>query len=137
MLGDNKVLDLVQDASGELLSLLMTNVSDINAALISTADGFEVASKYKNNANTDKLCALSSSLSAIGNMATEEVEIGKQYQHVMIESDDGFMIVMDIPYIHYPMILCIVASKKAMLARVFQQARSIANTLTTKLPEKL
>lgn len=133
-MSENKdILSMIQNISDELLSLLLTNVPGINAAVISTTDGFEVAAKYLDNTNVSKLSALSSSLSAIGSLATEEVEIGKQYQHVMIESEDGFLIVMDIPYQHYPMILCVVASKNALLARVFQQAKSVTSILTDQL----
>lgn len=132
-----EIQELVQSVSGELLSLLLNNVAGINAALISTADGFELSSRQNNNANISKLSALSSSLSAIGTIATTEVEIGKQYQHVLIDSDEGFFIVMDIPYQHYPMTLCVVASKEVLFSEVFQQAKNLVNALTELLPQTL
>ncbi|AZS50856.1 hypothetical protein DM558_08705 [Entomomonas moraniae] len=136
-MSDDSISDIVQNISEELLSLLLTNVKSVNAAIISTADGFEVSSKYTYQANINKLSALSSSLSAIGSMATLEAEMGKQYRHVMIESDGGFLIVMDIPYVHYPMILCVVASDQALLARVIQQAKNVSMTLVDQLPKDL
>lgn len=136
-MSEDYILDIVHNISDELLSLFLTNVTGISAALISTVDGFEVSSKSVSHANINKLSALSSSLSAIGSMATIEAEMGKQYKHVIIESEDGFLIVMDIPYIHYPMILCVVTSKDALLARVIQQAKSVAMTLVNQLPKEL
>lgn len=136
-MSDDNILDIVQNISEELLSLLITNIKGVNAVIISTADGFEVSSKCTCQASINKLSALSSSLSAIGSMATLEAEMGKQYRHVMIESEGGFLIVMDVPYIHYPMILCVVASEEALLARVIQQAKNVSTTLVNQLPKDL
>ncbi len=136
-MSDDNILDIVKNISEELLSLFITNVKGVNAVIISTADGFEVSSRSTCGANISKLSALSSSLSAIGNMATLEAEMGKQYRHVMIESEDGFLMVMDVPYIHYPMILCVVSSEEAFLARVIQQAKNVSMTLVNQLPSEL
>lgn len=129
------ISSLVRNVSGRLLSRFVTNIIGIKSAVISTADGFEVASECADISDIEKLSAVSSTLSAIGNMVVFETDMGHQYRSVIIENDNGFIIIMDIQYKTYPMIFCVVASRDALLNRVIHQARIIVDVIANKLPK--
>lgn len=87
---DGNISSLVRNVSGRLLNRLVANISGIKAALISTVDGFEIAAECAESSDIAKLSAVSSTLSAIGNMAMLETDMGTQYRSVTIENDNGF-----------------------------------------------
>ncbi|MFD1259604.1 roadblock/LC7 domain-containing protein [Entomomonas asaccharolytica] len=132
---DGNISSLVHNVSGRLLNRLVTNISGIKAALISTVDGFEIAAECTDASDIAKLSAVSSTLSAIGNMAMLETDMGTQYRSVTIENDNGFLVIMDIQYKTYPMIFCVVASREAMLNHVLHQAKIIIDVIANKLPK--
>lgn len=126
---------LVRNVSARLLSRFVINITGIKSAVISTVDGFEIAAECRNDSEASKLSAMSSTLSAIGNMSIMETNMGNKYRSVTIENENGFLVVMDIQYKSYPMIFCVVASKDAILARVLHQARIIVDVIANKLPK--
>ncbi|GEM_PF-2075264 len=126
---------LVRNVSARLLSRFVINITGIKSAVISTVDGFEIAAECRNDSEASKLSAVSSTLSAIGNMSIMETNMGNKYRSVTIENENGFLVVMDIQYKSYPMIFCVVASKDAILARVLHQARIIVDVIANKLPK--
>lgn len=126
---------LVRNVSARLLSRFVINITGIKSAVISTIDGFEIAAECRNDSEASKLSAVSSTLSAIGNMSIMETNMGNKYRSVTIENENGFLVVMDIQYKSYPMIFCVVASKDAILARVLHQARIIVDVIANKLPK--
>jgi len=60
---------LVRNVSARLLSRFVINITGIKSAVISTVDGFEIAAECRNDSEASKLSAVSSTLSAIGNMS--------------------------------------------------------------------
>lgn len=134
-LEESNISSLVRDVSARLLSRFVINITGIKSAVISTVDGFEIAAECPDKADVAKLSAVSSTLSAIGNMSILETEMGSQYRSVTIENENGFLVVMDIQYKSYPMIFCVVASREAILARVMHQARIIVDVIANKLPK--
>ncbi|MDR1936401.1 MAG: roadblock/LC7 domain-containing protein [Candidatus Accumulibacter sp.] len=97
----------------------------VRGAVISTADGFDIAMTAMPEAEGTKLSALSSSISAIGDMATLEVGIGNNHQSITIEGGDGYIFILNIPSAACPMILSVAASKEIMLGKLMYYARLV------------
>jgi predicted regulator of Ras-like GTPase activity (Roadblock/LC7/MglB family) len=97
----------------------------VKNAVISTADGFDVAVEAMSEEEGAKLSALSSSISAIGQMAVREVGAGDRHQSIAIESDGGYIFIMDINYPSCPLILSVTASKEAMLGKLIYYAKQL------------
>lgn len=133
--GNRNIPFLVRNVSSRLLNRLITNIPGIKAALISTVDGFEIASECTTDqSDIAKLSAVSSTLSAIGNMAIFETDMGTLYRSITIENENGFLVVMDIQYKTYPMIFCVIASREATLSQVIHQSKIIVDIVANKLP---
>lgn len=116
------------------LNKLMNAVTGIESAVLTTEDGFEVAFRSINtDIDSSKLAAMASSLSAISNMSICETDLGTKYNSIIIESDKGYILIMDIDNDAFPMILNVVASKKAVLGQVIYHARAIVETFNLKV----
>ncbi|MDR2625701.1 MAG: roadblock/LC7 domain-containing protein, partial [Zoogloeaceae bacterium] len=82
----------------------------VKGAVISTVDGFDVAMAAIPETDGSRLSALSSSISAIGDMATLEIGIGKHHESITIEGDNGYVFILNVPVQEIPMILSIAAT---------------------------
>jgi uncharacterized protein len=117
-------------AANQALDQLMGEVKGVTAAVVSTADGFEVAGRVENNAQIAKLAAMSSSIAAIGIVVGEESGVGEQ-QSITIEAKDGFVVMVGIDSLAHPMILNVIAQKSAVLGQVLYFAKQAARGLAS------
>ncbi|MDR3159737.1 MAG: roadblock/LC7 domain-containing protein [Zoogloeaceae bacterium] len=113
--------------AGYILGLFVEKLGGIGvkSAVIATTDGFDVASVAMSEEEGAKLSALSSSISAIGDMAIKEIGIGVSHQSITIESESGYIFIMDIRHPNCPMVLSIAASKDAVLGKLIYYARQV------------
>jgi predicted regulator of Ras-like GTPase activity (Roadblock/LC7/MglB family) len=102
----------------------------VNGAVISTTDGFDVAVVAMSEEEGTKFSALSSSFSAIGDMAIREVGRGDRHQSIIIESENGYIFLMDIRHPDCPMILGVTASKEAMLGKLMYYAKQVVEKMS-------
>lgn len=119
---------LRQDAE-RMLDDLIASLGRLNAAVIATTDGFEVASRAGSGLEVSKLAAMACSISALGAMVGQEGEVGA-HQNVIVEASEGFVVIVDIPHPSHPMILNLVADREEMLGQVLYQAKRTATRLS-------
>jgi len=115
----------------DLLALLLEKLNGVKGAVITTSDGFEVAMNVMSDRDGAKLSAMASSLSAIGNMAVQETDLGSLHSSITIESEEGYIFIMNIPHSSRPLILIALTSKSAVLAQVVYHARQIVSKVST------
>ncbi|RZL64911.1 MAG: hypothetical protein EOP81_06520 [Variovorax sp.] len=107
---------------------LMTQVAGAVAAVISTPDGFDVASRVTTPGAGARLAAMASSITAICGVVGEESEIGAN-QSICIEAENGYVVMVHIAHPAHPMILNLVAHKDTVLAQMVYFARVAAQNL--------
>jgi len=113
----------------EALRKLMSDVPGITAAVVATADGFEVASaQAEGRMSATRLSALASSLLALGQAALRELSM-EGSGSVLIENTMGKIMLVDVRREHLPVVLCVVADDMAMTGKVLWAAKQCAATL--------
>jgi predicted regulator of Ras-like GTPase activity (Roadblock/LC7/MglB family) len=123
-LGDN----YIATCEGALRTL-MNDVPSITAAVVATADGFEVASAQADgHMSATRLSALASSLLALGQAALRELSMVGSGS-VLIENSMGKIMLVDVRRAHLPVVLCVVADEMAMTGKVLWAAKQCAVTL--------
>ncbi|AZS50351.1 hypothetical protein DM558_05985 [Entomomonas moraniae] len=137
-MAENKVSVLtpkvIKLAAARELDKLMSVATGIESAVLTTEDGFEVAFKSTDETvDPSKLAAMASSLSAISNMSICETNLGTEYNSIIIESDKGYIVIMDIDNEAFPMILNVVASKNAVLGQILYHARAVVDAFNSKV----
>lgn len=116
------------EQAGKALDGLMANVAGSLASVVATVDGFDVASRVGNADSAARLAAMASSITAICGVVCEESQVGTQ-QSISIESQNGYVVMVQIAHAEGPLILNLVASKKAVLAQMVYFARQAAMQL--------
>ena len=114
-------LELSQKAQNAI-DLLFNKLSGVNALLIASVDGFPIAYRAIIDVDANKVAAMASSFSALGVVVADESHIGSK-KVVTLEAEDGYVILLDISHIDFPMVLSITASKNTVLAQTLYLAR--------------
>ena len=113
------------------LGKLMNDVPSIKAAVVATADGFEVTSAQSNQQlAASRLSALASSLLALGQAALRELAMTGSGS-VLIENAMGKIMLIDVRRERIPVVLCVVADGDAITGKVLWAAKQCAADLAT------
>lgn len=118
----------VKIASAAAISKLMSRVRGIQAVVVSTEDGFELAGYAENKAQTRRLAAMASSLSALCDVAGEESALGLS-DNLTISAADGHIIILKIPRTELPLTLSVIARKDAVIGQALYFARAAVEQL--------
>ncbi len=111
------------------LARLMTDVPSIQAAVVATADGFEVTSAQTNGQlAASRLSALASSLLALGQAALRELAMNGSGS-ILIENEMGKIMLIDVRRNQIPVVLCVVADGDAITGKVLWAAKQCAADL--------
>lgn len=108
---------------------IMAEVKSVKAVVICTEDGFEVAARAENNAQTSRLSAMASSFSALGTLVGDESQLGK-CNNVVIDTDDGYILILQIRHPEQALTLCVTAGNDSVMGQLLyfskQAAQSVA-----------
>jgi uncharacterized protein len=110
------------------LDSLISAVTGVTAVLVSTGDGYHVASKVQNSTQVSRLSAMASSISALSAVAGEENKMGA-HESITIEAADGYMILVEIAHPTTPMTLSLVANKNTVLGQALYFSKQTANEI--------
>jgi uncharacterized protein len=101
----------------------------VTAAVVATADGFDVASHAGTGTDVQKIAAMASSMGAIGAVVGEESKVGA-CKSIIIEAVDGFVVMVEIKHASYALILTIVAETSSVLGQLVYDARETAKSIS-------
>jgi uncharacterized protein len=109
---------------------LMDAVKGVRAVVVSTEDGFEVASCVQNTAQVSRLSAMASSLAALGALAGEESQLGI-CDSVVMEAAEGYLAIVQVRRSDVSLILSVVSGRDAIMGQVLYFSRRAALALQT------
>lgn len=123
-----KVDQRIKQAAEQAIALIMREVKGSKAAVVSTEDGFEVASQVENTAEVSRLSAMASSIAALGAIAGEESRIGA-CDNVVIAGVSGHIVMRQIRRKDVSLVLSIVAGREAIVGQMLYFSRQAARGL--------
>lgn len=115
-------------AAESAIETLMHEIKGVKAVVISTEDGFELASRVENTAQVARLAAIASSLAALGAVAGEESHLG-DCDNVTIEAKHGHILMLQARHAEMTLIVSIVTGKDAIIGRVLYFAKQATQML--------
>lgn len=105
------------------LSQFVAQSPGIRLAQLTTFDGFEVAVQPEDTAAPAKLAAMSSSLHAVSQALVTQSGL-RGSRNVMVECDDGFVLVLPISDTRPALSLLVVAERTAILGHLLWSAKN-------------
>lgn len=127
----NRILDLPEEVKKqcrEKLKELRESVTGISTIGLVSPDGFEVVWLSAGTLPVSKISALASSLVAVAHSFTREVGLS-DCRELIIDTDEGCSVLMDITVENRTYGLLIVAQDTALLGRVLAKARLCAKEI--------
>lgn len=122
--------DLVRLGSHHLEAFASAN-PDVMLAVLTSGDGFEVASYPANQTMTPKIAAMSSSMQALSEALTREAGLAKN-RNLIIETDNGTVLIMGLTGAQR-LSLAIVVKSGELLGKVLWASRNLCKKLETSL----
>ena len=110
------------------LETLWQTVPDLTGAVLSRSDGFEVVSVTKGPLAISRLSALSSSLVALSQAALREMGL-KGGGSLLIEGQEGKMLLLEVPLKGEPMVLAAVSNGDSVTGTLLWAARDCVRQL--------
>lgn len=117
------------------LETLIAENSQICLAVLTTADGFEVASSARQNGSpTQRIAAMSSSLQALSEAMVREAGLSDS-RNLIIESGVGVIVVLGLSNTEPRMSLAVVATGDGVLGHLLWTARNCCAALERGLKQ--
>lgn len=107
---------------------LVEELTGVTAAVVATADGFDVASACVSDADPARVAAMGSSIVAIGDVVSQEARLGRR-ESVMVFSDSGFAVFHSVHRRDTDLVINVLARDSAVPAMVAYRAAQLARTL--------
>lgn len=118
----------LREARSEVQRMLV-NVQGMHSVLLSSTDGFELASAYKGSSLAGgKIAAVSSSILALVEAFVGEIDL-KGCQSMSLEAENGKAFIASIPAPHHPMVLVIITNYNVLIGQVFHTIRDTSQRL--------
>ena len=110
---------------------LCENNTEVHVISLCTADGFSIQSFVAQGQETesDKLAALSSTISALSNSSAKQV-LQEQFDITIIEANSGNMLFVRTSYLGSPCVLTVVANAKMALATARYKTKKLADLIS-------
>lgn len=105
---------------------------EIAGALISTADGFEIASKLNSGLSAAKLAAMTSSLLALSDAMCVAAASGA-CRDLVIDAATGRILLMELPHGRQKLVLAVLCSNKVTFGHALWAVRRCRDELARRL----
>lgn len=116
----------------KMLDALAESLPEMIGAVVSTADGFEIAAKLSQGLSPATLSAMTSSQLALAEAMSAETGLGRCI-NVVIEADRGKLVMVDIPGRGQKRLLTVLCADKATLGAVLWPVRRCAAQIGERL----
>lgn len=103
-------------------------VNGIKAIVIATIDGFDIISTSLDDTDPKRIAAMASSISAISHVVAQEAGLGYG-KNIIINTTNGFIVVQNVKFQDYEIVINIVAKDSAILGQVSYYATRLAGVL--------
>ena len=107
---------------------MLRNLSGVVAVIVSSIDGFDVASAVTRGVEPARIAAMASSIAAIGAVVSQEARLGRT-RSVTISTDDGFAVVSTARRSDIELVVNVIADSNAVLAQVAWRSNECVKAL--------
>lgn len=114
---------------GAALDNLLSTVPALTGAVLSRSDGFEVLSRTRGEVPVSRLSALSSSMVALSQAALREVGMNGGGGSVLVEGQDGKLLLLEVPLRGQPMVLAAIGGADLVTGTLLWAARDCVRRL--------
>ena len=110
---------------------MLDEVNGVQAVVVATIDGFDIASASRTNVDPQRIAATASSIAAISAVVSAETNLGRNRSIIIdTDTDSGFAVVYSVQADVHQLVIDVVADKSAVIGQVVYRTAHFARTLT-------
>ncbi len=111
------------------ISELLLEVTGVQAVLLATTDGLEVANaSVRKDFDQAKVAAVSSSILAMVQAFIGEIRLSG-CQSLILDADNGKAFIQSVPCIHHPMVMVVMTTSNVLMGQLFHAMRECSGRL--------
>jgi predicted regulator of Ras-like GTPase activity (Roadblock/LC7/MglB family) len=107
---------------------LLASIEGANAVVVATEDGFDVASAIAKPVDPPRIAAMTSSISAIGQILSQEASLGRP-DCLVVDASDGYLIMRRAVCGSVVLVINALTSRKALLGLAMHSVAAAAKQL--------
>lgn len=107
---------------------IMEDVEGVQAAVLSTVDGFDIASSIRPGFDASRIAALASSIAAIGDVVAKEAHLGLS-KSVTVDTVSGVAMIFSVRRRDVGIVIIVVADKRALFGQIAYRMAATARLL--------
>lgn len=119
---------LLKNVAQREAQLVLDELTGLKAVVVSSIDGFDIASATKGDVDAVRMAAMASSVAAIGAVVAQETSIGAP-SSIVINSEFGFVQVFTVDRPDGQLVVNFVSDSSGVLAQVTYRGRLFAKVL--------
>lgn len=110
------------------------SVEGVRAAVVSSVDGFSLAQAAGHENSAERLAAMTSAMLALASAVGRELALGK-LQVLMLEADEGKVLMLAIPMARAPLLLMTACSQRSVIGNVLWSAKECGRKILVELEQ--
>lgn len=108
--------------------LILKEVEGVQAVVIATIDGFDVASAIQTALDAPRLAALASSIAAIGDVVSKEARLGDT-KSVTVDTTAGVAMIFTVRRVDVSLVVNVIADSRALFGQIAYRTAAAARLL--------
>ena len=122
------VPELLRTLAAREAKAMLDEVNGVQAVVVATIDGFDIASASRTNIDPQRIAATASSIAAISAVVSAETNLGRN-RSIIIDTDAGFAVVYSVQADQHQLVIDVIADKSAVIGQVVYRTAHFARVL--------
>jgi uncharacterized protein len=110
------------------VELMMNDIDGVQAVVVATIDGFEIASVIRSSLLAPRISALASSIAAIGEVVSTEAKLGTA-RSVTVDTTSGAAMIYTIRHSEMTYVLIAIADSRALIGQIAYRTAAAARAI--------
>jgi len=124
--------ELVRIVAQQQAELIVEEIDGIQAVVVATIDGFEIASEIRSGLQAARISALASSIAAIGEVVSSEAQLGS-VRSVTVDTASGAAMIYTIRQNESAFVLIVIADSRALIGQIAYRTAAAARSISAAI----
>lgn len=121
--------ELVRLVAQQQAELIVQEIEGVQAVVVATIDGFEIASEIRSALQAPRISALASSIAAIGEVVSSEAQLGS-VRSVTVDTGAGAAMIHTIRQGAESYVLIVIADSRALIGQIAYRTAAAARAIS-------
>jgi predicted regulator of Ras-like GTPase activity (Roadblock/LC7/MglB family) len=108
--------------------LILNEIEGVQAVVVATIDGFEIAAAIRTNLLASRISALASSIASIGEVVSLEAQLG-EVRSVTVDTTSGVAMIYTVRRQDSNFVLIVIADSRALIGQISYRTAAAARSI--------